>query len=265
MRYSSKLSFTVLAAFILSGCHARSPAAPAHNSYSTNFPLTENPISEGGKWVNGGTTGLDWTNIRTNANVEAYGTNSGTNPGYDDSTAVLQNIGFTWGPNQISTGTVYLNGNSNVQDPEVELRLNVTIAAHSITGYMCNFSAKNDGTQYFGFGRWNGAYGDFTGLLPGGGTITPSPILHNGDVVSCMRIGNTISAYINGTLICGNLSAGGTGCAQVTDSTYLGGSPGISTNIDGNGGTGGGINGTFGFSSFSASDDAGGIVPASTE
>jgi len=33
--------------------------------YITSFPLTENPISEGGKWINGLTTGLDWSDVRT--------------------------------------------------------------------------------------------------------------------------------------------------------------------------------------------------------
>ena len=85
-------------------------------TYSTSFPLTENPISEGGKWVNGGATGLDWTNIRTTANVKAYGTSSGIAPGYDDSTAVLQGAG-TWGQNQTGTGVVYLNAISNTRRP----------------------------------------------------------------------------------------------------------------------------------------------------
>jgi hypothetical protein len=31
----------------------------------TNFPLTEDPISEGGNWIGGGTTGLDWNNVQT--------------------------------------------------------------------------------------------------------------------------------------------------------------------------------------------------------
>ena len=34
-------------------------------TYTTNFPLMENPISEGGNWVNGQAVGLDWTDIRT--------------------------------------------------------------------------------------------------------------------------------------------------------------------------------------------------------
>jgi hypothetical protein len=242
---SSKFSFTILAAFILSGCGTSSPATVANNSYSTNFPLTENPISEGGKWVNGGTTGLDWTNIRTTANVEAYGTSSGSGMGYDDSTAVLQNDG-TWGPNQHASGVVYLNSSGNAHDPEVELRLNVTIAAHSITGYECTFSAKNDGTQYFGVTRWNGPFGDFTPL---GSTVTGITPLANGDSIACNNVGGTLSMYHNGILI-----------NSVTDTTYTEGSPGIGTDLDSNGSS---INGTFGFSSFSASDDAGGIVPAS--
>src|SRR5271168_3558229 len=212
-------------------------------SYSTNFPLTENPISEGGKWVNGGsggsgTPGLDWTNILTVGGVEANGSNSGTNPGYDDSTAVLQGMA-PWRQNQTSVGVVYLHDNVNTQDPEVELRLNTTISAHSITGYMCNFSVKHDGSQYAGFGRWNGAYGDFTSL----GLVRGIAAIVNRDTVSCKRVGSTLSMYHNGTVL-----------LSVTDSTYLGGSPGISTNIDGSGGTGGSTNKTFGFSSFAATD-----------
>ena len=39
-------------------------SAGTHRTYTTNFPLTENPISEGGKWTNGQTVGLDWANMR---------------------------------------------------------------------------------------------------------------------------------------------------------------------------------------------------------
>ena len=58
-------------------------------TYTTNFPLAENPISEGGRWINGDVTGLDWSNVRTNAGL-AYGTQGG-NGNYDDSVAL-----FTW-------------------------------------------------------------------------------------------------------------------------------------------------------------------------
>ncbi len=56
------------------------PAPIPTRVYSTNFDLTENPISEGGVWFN---TGQLWTPVRT-ANGLAFGTNGATNT-YDDS------------------------------------------------------------------------------------------------------------------------------------------------------------------------------------
>jgi len=38
---------------------ARSPK----RSYSTRFLHDEDPISEGGKWINGGKDGIDWYNV----------------------------------------------------------------------------------------------------------------------------------------------------------------------------------------------------------
>ena len=49
-------------------CWSLLPAsAPAgtHGPYTTNFSGAENPISEGGRWLNGQTDGLDWTDVRT--------------------------------------------------------------------------------------------------------------------------------------------------------------------------------------------------------
>src|ERR1700691_3035674 len=123
------------------------PFVALGNSYSTSFPLTENPISEGGKWVNGGTVGLDWTNILTTANTEAYGSSTGVGDGYDDSIAVLQGYG-PWGQNQSVTGVVSLTSRNDAYYQELELALNVTISAHNITAYICNFSLLDNGSQY---------------------------------------------------------------------------------------------------------------------
>jgi hypothetical protein len=46
-----------------------------NGSYSTTFPLTENPISEGGSWTNGGATGLGWANVQTTPGL-SFGTGS---------------------------------------------------------------------------------------------------------------------------------------------------------------------------------------------
>jgi hypothetical protein len=41
------------------------PVARPVNTYSTKFPLKKDPISEGGRWMDAKTVGLDWGNIST--------------------------------------------------------------------------------------------------------------------------------------------------------------------------------------------------------
>ena len=73
----------------------RTPTPPA-------FPVAENPISEGGHWLNGGVIGLDWHNVRTNVGL-AYGTMF-EGGGFNDSTAVLTGA---WGQTQTVQATVH--------------------------------------------------------------------------------------------------------------------------------------------------------------
>src|SRR4051795_227803 len=54
-----------------------SPETQPPRSYSTSFPLAENPFSEGGNWINGRVDGLDWADVRSTPGF-AYGTESGT-------------------------------------------------------------------------------------------------------------------------------------------------------------------------------------------
>src|SRR5208337_935597 len=91
---------------IVSPSDSLTVTATSGNSYTTNFPLTENPISEGGRWINGGTVGLDWTNVRTTPGL-AFGTELSTSTNDDDSAAVLSG---TWGPNQTVTAAVHMVG-----------------------------------------------------------------------------------------------------------------------------------------------------------
>src|SRR5258706_7876660 len=210
------------------------------NSYTTNFSLTENPISEAGKWINGKATGLDWADVRTTPGL-AFGGQTATVTN-DDSTAVLTG---TWGPGQTAQATVFtINQGSTIYE-EVELRLRTSISAHSMTGYEINFRCTADGTQYAQIVRWNGPFGNFT-LLDSQGT----PGLRNGDVVTATAIGSTISAYINGVR-----------AVQVIDTTYTNGSPGIGFYIQG--GTAS-QQSDFGFTSFTASDGGpGDLIPPS--
>ena len=41
------------------------PAVTPNRSYSTRFQFDEDPIAEGGKWINGGKVGLDRFNVAT--------------------------------------------------------------------------------------------------------------------------------------------------------------------------------------------------------
>jgi len=50
--------------------------AITHGPYATTFSRAENPISEGGQWLNGQTDGIDWTDIRTTPGF-AFGTEIG--------------------------------------------------------------------------------------------------------------------------------------------------------------------------------------------
>ena len=201
----------------------------SQGTYSTNFSLTENPISEGGRWINGGTTGLKWANVRTTPGL-AFGTQSGS-AGYDDSTAVLSG---SWGPTQTVQATVAVtsaSSNSSVFE-EVELRLRTTVTANSITGYEVNCSIST-GSNYVQVVRWNGPLGSFTQL--------DGRAYHcaNGDVLKATISGSTITVYLNGTAL-----------YSVTDSTYSSGSPGMGFFLQGTSG----VDANYGFSSFSATD-----------
>jgi hypothetical protein len=195
-------------------------------NYTTNFDLTENPISEGGVWHH---TGNVWTNVST-ANGIAFGTNGAANT-YDDSYALLS--GF--GPDQQAQAVVVRSPNLVLNiTHEVELLLRMSDSASTAQGYECDFS-------YFGgvqIVRWNGALGDFTVLQTSGpGTIGRDFVTN--DVIKATIVGNVISAYINGVLI-----------AQATDSTYASGQPGIGffTRPGGN-------SANFGMTSYTASSN----------
>ena len=203
------------------------------HTYTTNFPLTENPISEGGNWTNGGTVGLDWGNVSTTA-----GTAEGVGPAntaYSDPTAALTGV---WGPNQTVTVTVYSNGVEDKPnqgyDKEVEIRLRTTISAHSITGYEINCRTPSDSFSYIQIVRWNGALGDFTSL-----NILNGTGCNNGDVLKATITGGTIQAYRNGTLM----------LTATDNNPFTTGNPGMGFNF----GCGTAYN-QFGLTNYSATD-----------
>jgi hypothetical protein len=209
------------------------PSTPAANTrtYVTSFSSTENPISEGGVWINGATEGLRWNNVRTTPGL-AFGTQSGFG-GYDDSTAVISG---SWGANQTCEATVHTVNQNTSFNEEVELRLRTTISPNSITGYEILFKCTpaSDPTRYVQIVRWNGPLGSFDYIDQKSG-----PGINNGDKVKATIVGSTITAYVNGVQV-----------ARGDDSTFTTGSPGIG--FFHRGGTA--VNGDFGFTNFIATD-----------
>lgn len=206
-------------------------ATGTHKTYTTKFPLTENPISERGKWINGKSLGLDWADVATTPG-RAFGLESGSD-GYDDSAALLTG---SWGPDQTAEATVYSVNQNDKTSEEVELRLRSALSAHSATGYEINFRCLKTKDAYSEIVRWNGPLGSFTYLQQLKGAQYG---VANRDVVKATIVGNVITTYINGVQV-----------GRATDSTYATGQPGIGFFLQGTAG----VNRDYGFTSFTASD-----------
>ena len=168
-------------------------AATTHGQYTTQFPATENPISESGQWINGGNAGANlWGNVRTSSGM-AFGANEPTQ--FGDPTALMTG---SWGPTQTVTGVVKVSSVPSSCCHEVEVRLRSSIAANNITGYevLCPVhSSPGYGIQIV---RWNGANGQYVYINTGN-----AHQCKNGDTLMATATGTnptTIKVYINGSL-----------------------------------------------------------------
>jgi hypothetical protein len=207
----------------------------AAKTYTTSFPLTENPISEGGKWINGGSVGLKWSNVSTTPGL-AIGHQPG-NVHYTDATALLTG---NWAPNQTAQATVHVGNTYDNDYPEVELRLRSSLSARSCSGYEISFKATTTAAAYVIIVRWNGPLNDFVYLKRLDGSRYG---VKNGDVVKATIVGNVITAYINGAQV-----------ATATDSMFTKGNPGMGFNFDCSRRCQG-TNQGYGFTRFTASDE----------
>jgi hypothetical protein len=175
--------------------------------YSTDFGLTESPISDGGAWRQ---AGLDWTRVIT-ANGFAFGTQSGTR-GFDDSYAYLTR---TFPANQSATAVIHLEAGITSLYAEVEILLRWRDGAHDSTGYECNLAFNG---QYAEIIKWPGPLGtqssQFT-FISRGNPVAAG--VHDGDVFQADVIGNVITSRLNGRVL-----------ATGTDTSLpSGGAPGI--------------------------------------
>lgn len=212
---------------------ARSQSAAQAGTFTTAFPATENPISQGGIWLNGLTDGLDWNDIQTvagHAYSAAFDTASG---GVSDGICNLKRSFLACTRKQFSAGTVFraVGYNPNVAH-EIAVYVNMTIdpAGHSVTGY--EFYRGSGGTT--ALIRWEGPWNTFTAI---GTNTIPAPA--DGDVQRIENDGaGNLTCYVNGVPY-----------ITVLDTTWTGGNPGIGNNPP-TGGSPPAVLSSLGFSSW---------------
>jgi hypothetical protein len=211
-------------------------------SYQTNFPKAESLISEGGCWITAGTPGVNWHETLTGGKGDRHVSSVSTTPGYASGPTGPEQFGDalalltgSWNPNQTASATVVRK--SPLGYPEVEIRLRTS--PKDATGYEIMWSARGkDEKPYLSIVTWDGPGSKaphYTWLKQLEG---PEYGVTTGDVVTGTIVGNTITAYTNGKLQ-----------FQITDNTFSKGNLGFGFNE--------GPSGTYGISSFSASD----VVP----
>jgi hypothetical protein len=203
-------------------------------SYSTNFQFDENPMSEGGIWLNGKTDGIDWADVITKkgraygsvtrmavaerrveqGNLDPSGEASAPEGDYDDPTAVLTGA---WGRNQHAKGTVFSKNPTAQYFQEVELRLRSAISPHLCTGYEVFWRCLKTDEGYAEIVRWNGKVGDFTSLKK---LVGAQYGVKDGDVVEATVRDNILKGFVNGVEV-----------ISATDDVFDSGSPGIGFNF----------------------------------
>jgi hypothetical protein len=192
-------------------------------TYTTNFPATENPISEGGVWIG---PAASWTPVATSTGF-AHGTQPGSSY-YSDSYAILSGFG---NDHQVD---VVIRKNST--EGEVEALLRFSKNGNNTYGYECLMSIDG-GMQ---IASWDGPVGTYHLLTTGRTPNTPA----TGDTLRAKIIGNRVTvSFIR--------SGVETVCIDFTDTNNLHptGQPGMGFFV-----TSGGSNTSFGVSSFTATD-----------
>ena len=184
--------------------------APTGQTYSTNFALTENPMSEGGAWVKASNV---WQDLQTIGGA-VIAKNYVTEGLYDDAYRYLG--GFP--SNNYSVVAEIYYPTKSALGGEVEILLRVTDGPNFIKCYEFLF---NTGAGSWQLVRWNGPMKDITVIHPGGTLPTASQTAQiRADIVgSNIKLYWRASSSNSWTLLNGS---GGT-----NDGTHATGKPGI--------------------------------------
>ena len=173
-------------------------------SYSTSFPLTESPISEGGNWVNNATSTFTHPVITTGGH--AVGPNSS-----GDNDAVAQLVG-TYGRDQVITAHAYHSGASGPAEIELHLRM-LTIAPDQIYTYEVDIIPSLSEINLM---KWSGNQGSVVQL-----TSVPISGVNDGDTFVASAVGpanaTVFTVKLNGTTI----------LTYTDTSAFVTGNPGI--------------------------------------
>jgi hypothetical protein len=212
------------------------------NSYSTNFPKVENPISENGKFITSTTPGVNWSGLRLGGcgcksvspvAITASGLAQSPNIANNNAGDALAVLTGTWRPDQTASAVVANmppSPNNGYEEIEIHLRTDpATGRGYEITwGY---------NRSYIIIATWNGggvtgAVAAYTILLNNSG---PQYAISSGDTLKATIKGNVITMYRNGVQV-----------VQYTDNntSFTTGNPGFGFNE--------GSAGNYGISSFSA-------------
>ena len=214
-RYLGAAMLTAAIAF--SGCgKGNSPATSSSalpvptRSYATDFPGTENPISEGGRWTN--TVSATWSNPVSTVGGSpghAVGLNS---TGFNDSIAMLAGS-FT--ADQRVTVTAF-RGTGSIGAAEIELLLRMTMVPGSPDKVFTYEIDIIPAQREIVIVRWDGIQGKFTNLRSG-----PISGINDGDAIEA-----TITGPANEVLITVKLN--GATIVTTTDvAGYATGNPGM--------------------------------------
>ena len=165
------------------------------STYTTTFPAAENPISEGGKWINGSAAGGNlWGDVQSTTGM-AFGVSEPSQ--FGDPTAVLTGV---WSADQSAEATIKIvSMPTNSCCHEAEVRLRTAISSNRITGYevYCSVQAND---PYCHIASWGGPNGAWVNME----SSAPLIYLRNNDVLKGTVTGTnpaTITMYINGTQI----------------------------------------------------------------
>jgi hypothetical protein len=208
--------------------------------------ITENPISDGGKWKNQGAATGGWTLCQSSSG-RIFGTN--TVGGTADSYAYLDpSVGL--GNDYTITGVVHRDATvlDGITDYEIELHIRMSDDASDVFTYELDLSNTIGGSGYQ-FVRWTGTNGSFTDLSS---QVTDSGLAHgtpqDGDTYTISVTGLAVVVKVNGSTMFTYTLGSGTG----DTSPLTTGNPGVGFDL-----SAGAVNGLLAWNSWSVTSPGG--------